>query len=113
MPQQEWPRLQSSSTRLGGWGRGGMGTEKKGVSWGVGIGKVKVQQENFRGHWRLSQSSAANFRGLGTKYPDSRVRDSNALASCFLNSSFSPLESERKGETTSVKGPRRNGARDL
>lgn len=43
MSQQQWPRLQGSSTRLEGWGRGGMGEEKKGVPWGVGIGKVKVQ----------------------------------------------------------------------
>lgn len=51
-----------------------MGEEKKGVPWGVGIGKVKVQQENFRGHRRLSQSPAANFKGLGTKYPEPSSR---------------------------------------
>lgn len=61
-----------------------MGKEKKGVPGlgvgvGVGIGKVKVQQENFTGQRRLSQSSAANFKGLGTKTPEGRVRDSLGL----------------------------------
>lgn len=69
----------------GRWGRGGLGKEKKGVPGlgvgvgGVGIGKVKVQQENFTGQRRLSQSSAANFKGLGTKTSVGRVRDSLGL----------------------------------
>lgn len=81
MPQQQWPGLRSG-TRLVGGGGEDWGRRKVCPGWGwggVGIGKVEVQQENFVGQRRLSQSSAANFKGLGTKTPEGRVRDSLGL----------------------------------
>lgn len=87
----------------GRWGRGGLGEEKKGVSGvggGTGMGKVKVQQENFRPTGDFSKALLPTSKGLVLKTPRAEFEthfDSNALPSCFLNLSFSLLESERKG----------------
>lgn len=81
MPQQQWPGLRSG-TRLVGGGGEDWGRRKVCPGWGWGgwdregqspIGKLRRPEETF------SQSSAANFKGLGTKTPEGRVRDSLGL----------------------------------
>lgn len=57
----------------------------------TGIGKVKVQQENFRPTGDFSKALLPTSKGLVLKIQRAQFEahfDSNALPSCFLNLSF-------------------------